>query len=292
MNFKLLEDFLALAECGSFTRAAEIRNSTQSAFSRRIQNLEHWAGTPLFERERSPVRLSREGELFKPCAEDLLRRLTQAREIVMREHAHRRRTVTVAATHSLAANLLPMLLHRIERAQPNLMIRLFSSGFDACLQALLSGNAHFFLSYTHPQAPLDLPDDKLFSAPVASDTLMAVKAAPSRHAGTTPAGALLAYSQDSGIGRILQAVLGDALHPRFTQVFESSYASVLKSMALEGHGIAWLPLRDIGAELQAGTLVRAQPAEWDVPLEIRLFRHREEMPANIEAAWRIAIEPV
>lgn len=292
MNFRLLEDFLALADCGSFTRAAELRSSTQSAFSRRIRSLEQWAGTPLFQRDRSPVRLTREGELFRPCAEDLLRRLAQARDLVVREHAQRRRTVTVAATHSLAANLLPMLLHRIERAQPNLMVRLLSSSSDGCVQALLAGQAHFFLGHTHPLAPLDLPRDGLLDAVVAHDTLVPVRAPASTPGAASSAGAWLAYSRESGIGRILHAVLGDAPEQRYTQVFESGYASVLKSMALEGHGVAWLPLRDIGAELQAGTLVRAQPPEWDVPMEVRLFRLREAMSPNVEAAWQVAVDGV
>lgn len=288
MNFRLLEDFLALVDYGSFTRAAEVRNSTQSAFSRRIQNLEGWVGAPLFERDRGPVRLTREGELFKPCAEDLLRRLGQAREMVIREHSQRRRTVTISATHSLAASLLPLLLHRIEQAHPDLMVRLFSSDFDACLHALATGNAHFLLSYAHPQAPPDLPFDQLLSALVGGDTLVPVKAGRTRKGTLPPAGALLAYSQESGIGRILAAALGNTIRQRFTQVFESSYASVLKSMALEGCGTAWLPLRDIGAELQAGTLVRAHPEEWDVPLEIRLFRYRGDLAPHAEAAWGIA----
>lgn len=44
MELKWLEDFTALANTLSFSRAAEVRNVTQSAFSRRIKQLEMWLG--------------------------------------------------------------------------------------------------------------------------------------------------------------------------------------------------------------------------------------------------------
>jgi DNA-binding transcriptional LysR family regulator len=45
-----LEDFSALAEYGSFVRAAEARHVTQPAFSRRVRALENWMGVELFVR--------------------------------------------------------------------------------------------------------------------------------------------------------------------------------------------------------------------------------------------------
>ena len=47
MDLQWLEDFLTLAETRSFSRSAELRGVTQSAFSRRIRALEEWLGTGL-----------------------------------------------------------------------------------------------------------------------------------------------------------------------------------------------------------------------------------------------------
>ncbi|WP_198943933.1 LysR family transcriptional regulator [Acetobacter sp. DsW_54] len=44
MDIKWLEDFVTLSRLQSFSRAAEERHVTQSAFSRRIQALETWVG--------------------------------------------------------------------------------------------------------------------------------------------------------------------------------------------------------------------------------------------------------
>lgn len=290
MHFRLLEDFLALAECGNFTRAAELRHSTQSAFSRRIQTLEHRLGAPLFERERNPIQLTREGELFRPFAQDLLRRFQEARESVLEEHRFQQRKVLIAATHSLALNILPLLLHRIEESCNNLSLHLFSSQFDACVQAVASGQCHFLLTYTHPAYPLILDPEQMTDVSIGRDTLVPVRSPGSQV--RMQAGAismpLLGYAPESGIGRILDAVLGKTLKERFNRAFESSYASVLKSMAVEGYGTAWLPLRDISSELESGLLQRTGPGDWDIPLDIRLFRQRETLRPPAEAVWEIA----
>ena len=62
MNLIWLEDFLALAATGNFSRAAEERHSSQPAFSRRIRGLEEWVGADLFDRSTQPARLTEVGE--------------------------------------------------------------------------------------------------------------------------------------------------------------------------------------------------------------------------------------
>lgn len=50
MEIGWLEDFISLASTGNFSRSADERNISQSAFSRRIRALEHWLGADLIDR--------------------------------------------------------------------------------------------------------------------------------------------------------------------------------------------------------------------------------------------------
>jgi DNA-binding transcriptional LysR family regulator len=99
---------------------------------------------------------------------------------------------------------------------------------------------------------------------------------------------ILAYSDESGLGRILRTLLGKALNEVRTElIFTAHLAGVLKTMALEGRGIAWLPVSLVEAELHTGSLVQAGTADWIVPVEIRLFRrHSVETPA-VDTFWEI-----
>ena len=72
MDTKWLEDFVSLAETRSFSRSAQLRHVTQSAFSRRIQSLEAWTGFALVDRSSYPTRLTPAGTTFYAQALDIL----------------------------------------------------------------------------------------------------------------------------------------------------------------------------------------------------------------------------
>ena len=80
MELKWLEDFVMLANTASFSRSAQARNVTQSAFSRRIKQLEAWAGAPLISRATIPAELTAEGRSFLPFAQEMLRSFQMTRE--------------------------------------------------------------------------------------------------------------------------------------------------------------------------------------------------------------------
>src|ERR1700761_3704316 len=79
MEINWLHDFIAVAATRSFSRAAEQRNSSQPALSRRIKALESWTGALLLERTTHTVRLTSAGEACRAIAEDVVRRLATGR---------------------------------------------------------------------------------------------------------------------------------------------------------------------------------------------------------------------
>ena len=114
MELNWLEDFLALAECGNFSRAAQRRNLTQPAFSRRIRALEDWTGTPLFDRSTQPVGLTEAGRRFRPFADETMRRLLQGREEARLAGGAAATALRFAATHALSLTFFPNWLRRLE----------------------------------------------------------------------------------------------------------------------------------------------------------------------------------
>jgi len=82
LDLNWLDDFECLARTLNFTRAANERNITQSAFSRRIKALESWVGTPLINRAHSPVQLPEAGTQFLPVALAAVSPLKEQRQII------------------------------------------------------------------------------------------------------------------------------------------------------------------------------------------------------------------
>lgn len=294
MELSWLEDFLALANCANFSRAAELRNMTQPALSRRIRALEEWVGAPLFDRTHQPVALTEAGRVFRPTADEALRRLFQSREECREADGQVTATLRFAATHSLSLTFFPTWLRSLEEGGPFGAVRLISDSLQACEQIMLQGHAQFLLCHHHPAVPGRLGADQFQSRCVGHDRLLPVSAplgGKPRYALPDAAGKptpCLAYNTESGLGRIVAAAPSvvkarSLLEP----VFTSHLAAVLRAVALEGRGIAWLPYSLIDQDLERGALVRAADETWDIGMEIRLFRSLARLAPVAEQFWAL-----
>ncbi len=302
LDLDWLEDFLALAESGNFSRAAQARNIAQPAFSRHIKSLEEWVGVDLFDRTSHPVALTAAGIKLRPEIEDALLRLEAARQSARAAHDQAEVSLQFAATHALSLTFFPAWLSGIETKLPvgRKMgpIQMVSDSFAACEDVMLQRRAQFLLCHGHPAVVNRLDDTQFMFVKVGEDRLLPVTAASatgaathSIHAGTSKAAALpvLTYGQASGIGQIMRSVMKSAFDDgKFTTVFIAHHAVLLKTMALEGRGIAWLPHSLIAADLDAKRLVLAGDETWSVPIEVRLFRPRATLSTAAEALWAVA----
>ena len=294
MNLSWLDDFFALVASGNFSRAAEERHMTQPAFSRRIRALEEWLGTDLFDRSSQPAKLTAAGEWFRDTAHDLMARVArvpgEARAVV---EAHST-ALRFAATHALSFTFLTGWLHGLESRTTVGTITLVSDVLARCEAMLLESQVQFVMSHAHPQSSSELLVQGFPFMRVGSDMLIPVSAPDASGrpryplAQATPSSLLplLSYSTESGLGRILREVRGAALErcPAHS-VFTAHLASVLRTMALDGRGMAWLPQTLIREDLASGRLIEAAPQEWTLELEIRLYRDRSPMGKAAEEFW-------
>ena len=73
MDFKQIESFVAVAETGSFTKAAKVMNVSQPSISLHIQNLEAELKAQLLIRDTKKIKLTERGSEFYDCAKNMLR---------------------------------------------------------------------------------------------------------------------------------------------------------------------------------------------------------------------------
>jgi DNA-binding transcriptional LysR family regulator len=300
MNLIWLEDFLALAASGSFSRAAQERHMTQPAFSRRVRALEDWLGVVLFDRTTQPATLTEAGEWFRTVAQDMLTRVAgipdQARAVADTSSA----TLRIASTHALSFSFLPVWLRGLESrlsSGPGPM-QLISDVMQQCEALMQQGRVQFLLCHAHEEVPNKLDPALHRFAVVGHDALLPVCAPDAAgrplhgldRSGHAPV-PLLEYSTESGIGRLVRALRGSALADAHAQPAMTAHlATVLKTMALDGRGVAWLPRSLITDELAAGRLVAAGTEHWAIEVEIRLFRPRSPLPRAAERFWQLVVD--
>ena len=294
MNLIWLEDFLALAKTGNFSRAAEQRSTTQPAFSRRIKALELWLGVDLFDRSKQPAVLTEAGEWFRSTANDILSRVQRLPEQAQAISTTNTATLRFASTHALSLTFLPKWLRSIETNIAMGPIQLISDVLQQCEVLMLQRKAQFLLSHSHPQVPSKMDSLNFPSIRVGIEAIIPVCSIDSNGAplyvlnkATQSHPPILAYSAESGLGRLIRTLLGSMIEKaRGEIVLTAHLATVLKSMAIEGRGIAWLPKSLIEDDLKSGHLIQAGSTDWCVDVDIRLFRSPEPEPLTAEIFWQ------
>jgi len=127
MNPRHLEFVVAVADHGSFTRAAQAVHVSQPSLSHAIAQIEQQLGTPLFHRAGRWVALTPAGEAFVESARLVLRDLAVLYESVRSVQELRSGHLDVAAPQASAAELLARLVGQLRSQHPGIRVRIQTS---------------------------------------------------------------------------------------------------------------------------------------------------------------------
>lgn len=107
MEFTQLKYVCAIADTGSFSRAAERCHVAQPSLSQQVLKLEEDLGARLFDRLGRSVRLTEAGRAFLPHARSILHEMEVARSGVEDKRTDVRGSVTVGVIPTIAPYLMP-----------------------------------------------------------------------------------------------------------------------------------------------------------------------------------------
>jgi DNA-binding transcriptional LysR family regulator len=127
MNPRHIEFVVAVADHGSFTRAAEAIRVSQPSLSHAIAGIEDRLGTRLFRRQGRSVSLTSAGEAFVESARLVLRDLSVLRASVDAVVGLRAGSLDLAAPHASAAELLARLIGVFRSRHPGVRVRIQTS---------------------------------------------------------------------------------------------------------------------------------------------------------------------
>lgn len=165
-----LRCFVAVAITQQFTVAAESLHIAQPSLSQQIHHLEQVLDTELFHRSYRPVRLTDAGVELLPLARRVLADLDEVFERVNDVGGIRRGHVTIGATPSLGATLMPEALARFQRRYPGISVTFVERHSNELLDELESAALDLALVI------LPIPRPTLDSVVVATETLVVVVA--------------------------------------------------------------------------------------------------------------------
>lgn len=294
MDFAWFRDLASLAETGNFSRAAEIANVTQPAFSRRIKSVESWVGTTLVDRSSHPVRLTEAGRQMVEAGQQALSRIETERDLVRAALASPDKyVVTFAAQHSIGWRFYPSWLQVFEEKFGPIMSRLRADDLPNCIDDLKDGNVDFVIAYQSDFARSLPPISGIESISVGEDALVPVcKAAVDGHplfsldTNEDLAVPFLKFGVNAPIGEHIEPVFrANNLNEKLRVVYENSMSGALRIRARDGAGIAWLPHSLVRPDLEAGSLTFAGGKKWTIKLDVRLHRLNTKSNPMTQRIW-------
>src|SRR5260370_6306705 len=139
MELHQLRYFCAVAETGSFSRAAEQSHVSQPSLSQQIMKLEDELGARLFDRLGRSVRITDVGKTFLPRARSVLRELEVAKGDVVERKDSISGLVTVGVIPTVAPYFLPSRLTSFSRKFPQALLRVMEEITPVLLDRLRAG---------------------------------------------------------------------------------------------------------------------------------------------------------
>lgn len=264
MKLGQLRYFVALADTGSFTRAAAVTHVAQPSLSQQIRALEAELGGELVERHARGIRLTPAGTAFLPEARAAVDASDRARDAAMQELGRTPRTIDIVTVRSLAMTVVPQTIERWYRKHPEFLIRLHEySSSPQAERAALARSGRLGIG----------PMPVSWSGPVRSlgwDELVAIVPAdvPGAPFDPIPLASLsergwVLYEHGHGLRPVIDAACAASGYmPR--PAAETGQIETAARLAASGLGPSLVPRHTVPSDLEPAVRVLDPPLMWEV----------------------------
>lgn len=293
----ILRDFLVLCEIKSFSRTAERRHVSVSGLSRRIQGLEEWAGTALFERRKGELVLTEAGYELQKIALEALPGFEEFRESVAQRSGDQQRRIRFCSPHILSTIFFPYWIPRLQEQFREARLSINSETLPQCLVELNRGRADFVVALfdednlVNNRLSLSMESNRYTSIELDTERLIPVSVPNATgqplfnlHANNERPISFLGYSEECHLGWSLQTILKNR-SLNLQQYHDTNLAEGLRHMTLSELGMSWLPKSLVREDLNAKRLVRSGAPVFDISLKIKLLRRGAPLTTEAQRLW-------
>ncbi|SFW63064.1 LysR family transcriptional regulator [Amycolatopsis australiensis] len=240
MELHQLAYFVAVAEEGSFTRAAERLHVAQPGVSAQVKRLERELGQQLLDRSGRTVGLTDVGAAALPHARAALAAVQGVREAVDELAGLVRGQVAIGAVTSAGPVGLPDLLARFHERYPAVEITLAEANSDAMLAALREGRLDLAVVGLSTDPPPGIATQVLIDEPFLAVTVGFLEGRAEVPIPELAGLPVMALPKGTGLRTALDtAFASHGLAPRIA--FEAADPNVLVQLAMRGLGVAVVP---------------------------------------------------
>jgi len=252
MDLQSWTAFLAVAETGSFSQAAERLCLSQPAISKRIRQLEAGLNRRLFDRLGREIRLTEAGAILLPLAREAVTGVDSLRARLEEQLAGTQGTLALVTSHHIGLRRLPPLLRQFVRHHPQVRLDLAFMDSEQGCAAVAHGNFELGVVTLPVQPP-----PGLVCQPVWTDHLVIAAAPDHPLAGILeiPLAQLARYPAIlPAVGTFTRTLIEAPILQRAGRldvVLETNYLETIRTMVATGLGWSALPEIMLGDDVVA-----------------------------------------
>jgi DNA-binding transcriptional LysR family regulator len=273
-----------VAQYGSFTRAAEALNVSQPSISQHIRELESAAGLPLVQPKGRSIALTPVGIELAEIGRRIAVERTRAARIAARHREGTEGHLTIGASMTTSAHLLPGIVSRLQQARPRATIELRVANTLDVAQMVVDDVVDIGVIEGDVNRPelvvMPFARDRLICIAHANHPLGGKHLSPDDAAEET----LLVREDGSGTRQIVSASLSSqGFHFRRTLLFGTN--DTIRSAVRHGIGIAWLSHISVESDLAAGAMCELRFVTPPIERDFSIIRRRDTKPTPLGEAF-------
>ena len=280
MNFRQLQIFCKVADCGSMSIAARQLFLAQSAVSSAIQKLEDSLETKLFERRERRIFLTEDGRQLHARGRRILAELEDAKTELAEQRALQRGHVVIGIPAMLASYHFPKLFTSFCRRYPGISVSVVDEGTETIRERLRAGSLDLGivnLERTHQELATEYRIEEEVLACVGADNAWAGRRSiPLAAFAAEP---LVLYRKGYYLREVI-ALLGAEQGLSLNVAYETNLFPLMRTLISSGHAIG-VCLRCLA---EAEPLVAGVSFKPRIPLNLALgWRKRGSLPVAARA---------
>lgn len=284
LNFNHLRLFLAVAEYGGVTRAADAVFVSQPAVSKAVQELERQVGVPLLEHIGRRVVLTEAGEILARYARRIFTIAEEGKRAMDELRGLEQGTLAIGASTTIGIYLLPAVMGAFHARYPAIALSLEIENVERVIQQLRAGTIELAL-VEGPVCGADLrvepyrrDDLTLVTAPTHPFARMGV--ATLEKLATAP---FLMRERGSGTREVVEtALLERGITPN--TAMELGHTEAIKKAVAAGLGVSILSTLTVRPEIDGGLLAAVPIAGMTISRMLLLVQRRDYRPSSAARA--------
>lgn len=274
INLDQLRIFQAVAQAGSFTRAAELVHLTQPGISKHIKQIEDYYGIPLFDRLGRKVALTQPGEILVEATREVMILIGAAEQRIQDVTGMRAGKLHLGASFPIGLYILPGVLAAYRKSYPAVEVKLEISTSENIEAEVLANRLDIGFVNSEVHNP------KLLARKFMTDELVAIVhgthkwSARSRIKARDLLGETFIVSAQGAGAR---AIVEERLQTKgivLQNVLDFANPEGVKRAVEAGLGISIQPRIIVEREISAGSLRALRLADMDTKIEYLYIRHK------------------